>query len=87
MFMPGFSQPQQFFELWTKAAKENLARLETLSAQMQKLQGQGIDRAHEAIDESAKLMKESLTYAQTLGLEWQKLTLETIKTSTTVPGA
>ncbi len=81
MFMPGFSQPQQFFTAWSQAAKEHLGRLEALQAQLHKQQGQNVERACEAIDESAKLMRESLTYSQTLAVEWQKLGVESLKQS------
>lgn len=76
MFVPGSSQPQQFFDVWSQLAREHLARLESLSEQVGKLQGQGVQRAHQAIDESAKLMKASMDYATELGAEWRKLGLE-----------
>lgn len=79
MFMPGFTQPTQFFDFWTKAAKEQLERMEQLSDQMAKAQGQGVERAQQAIDESSKLMKESLTYALALSNEWRKLNLDMAK--------
>lgn len=76
MFVPGFTQPQQFFEMWTAAAKEQTARMEQLNAEMAKLQGQNVERAQQAIDECAKLMKESLSYALTLSNDWRKLGIE-----------
>jgi hypothetical protein len=79
MFMPGFSQPTQFFDLWTRTAKEQVERMEQLGEQLAKAQGQGVERAQQAIDESAKLMKESMTYALTLSNEWRKMNLELVK--------
>ena len=79
MFMPGFTQPNVFFDLWTRAAKEHVERIEQLSDQLGKAQGQGVERAQQAVDESAKLMKESLSYALTLSSEWRKLNLELVK--------
>ncbi len=79
MFMPGFNSPNQFFDLWTRTAKEHLERMEQLGEQLAKAQGQGVERAQQAIDESAKLMKESLSYGLTLSNEWRKLNLEMVK--------
>lgn len=79
MFMPNFTQPQQFVEMWAQAAKANVERLEQLSEQLAKVQGQGVERAQAAIDESAKLVKESLSYALTLGNEWRKIGIEMTK--------
>jgi hypothetical protein len=86
MFMPNFTQPQHFVEIWTQAAEANLERLEQLSEQLAKVQGQGVERARAAIDESAELMKESMTYALTLGDEWRKLGFEMTKKATTSSG-
>ena len=82
MFYPGFTQPQQILDMWTKATKDHLDRMEQLGEQLSKAQGQGVERAQQAIDESAKLMKESMTYALNLSREWQKLSLEMTKKAT-----
>jgi hypothetical protein len=79
MFMPGFTSPNAFFDLWTRAAKDHLDRMEQLGEQLAKAQGQGVERAQQAVDESAKLMKESLSYALTLSNEWRKLNLDMAK--------
>ena len=81
MFMPDFTQPQQFMQMWTQAAKDHLDRLEQLSDQLAKVQGQGVERAQAAIGESAKLMQESMSYALNLSNEWRKLGLEMSKKS------
>ena len=82
MFMPGFTQPQQFFDAWARAAREQLERMEQLQTEMQKAQGQGVEHAQRAIDESAKLMKESLSYGLELSTAWQKLAIDMAKQST-----
>ena len=61
--------------------------LEQLSAQLSKAQGQGVERAQAAIDESAKLMKESMTYALQLSNEWHKLSLEMTKKAAGMAGS
>jgi hypothetical protein len=79
MFMPGFTPPNQFFDLWTRAAKEHVERMEQLGEQLAKAQGQSVERAQQAIDEGAKLMKESLSYGLSLSSEWRKLNVEVMK--------
>ncbi|MFO0568219.1 MAG: hypothetical protein U0263_21340 [Polyangiaceae bacterium] len=81
MFVPGFTPPTQFFDLWTRAAKEQLERMEQLGEQLAKAQGQGLERAKQAIDESSKLMKESLDYGMALSSEWRKFQLDMAKKS------
>jgi hypothetical protein len=79
MFSNPFVQPQQFIDLWVKATQEHVARMDQAAAEIQKAQGQAVQRAAEAIDESARLMKESLAYATQLSAEWRKVTLEATK--------
>ena len=86
MFFPNFTQPQQMFAAWTKMATDNLARLETLEAQLKETEDQRVAQAQEAIDESAKLMKASLTYWQELQQAWRKQTIEATKQVTQMAG-
>jgi hypothetical protein len=76
MFVPDFTQVQQFWMTWGKMAGTQLAQLEKMSAELGKVRGEGVERAQQAIDESARLMKESLSYANELSTQWQKLGLE-----------
>ena len=76
MFVPDFTQVQQFWATWGKMAGAELSQLEKLSAELGKTRGEGVERAQQAIDESARLMKESLSYANELSTQWQKLALE-----------
>lgn len=76
MFPGSFSQPQQFVDAWTKMTAEQLARFEQMTAQYEEMQQKAMERAFEAIDESARLMKESLTYATKLSEEWRKISVE-----------
>jgi hypothetical protein len=82
MFVPNFTQPQHFFDAWNQMAKDQLDRMLDLSEQMTKLQGQGVERAHTVIDESAKLMKASLDASVQLSNEWRKLGVEMTKKAT-----
>jgi hypothetical protein len=82
MFVPNFTHPQQFFDSWNQMAKDQLDRMLDLGEQMAKLQGQGVERAHTVIDESAKLMKASLDASVQLSNEWRKLGVEMTKKAT-----
>ena len=82
MFTNGFVQSQQMFDVWTKMTQEHIARVEQMGAELQKVQAQAIERTREAIDESARLMKESMTYATQLSAEWNKVTVEATRKAT-----
>jgi hypothetical protein len=82
MFNTPFVQSQQMLEMWTRATQEQLARMDKMAEQVQSMQGQAVDRTKEAIDETARLMKESLVYATALSAEWRKVTLEATKKAT-----
>jgi len=79
MFTNPFVQPQQFLDVWVKMTNEQVARMDQMAEQLHKLNGQAVERTREAIDETARLMKESLTYATQLSTEWRKITLDATK--------
>ncbi|MBK6684547.1 MAG: hypothetical protein IPG45_08735 [Deltaproteobacteria bacterium] len=62
-----------------KVAEENYARMEAYFADWQKLQEKQIKEMQAAVDESAKLFKESLTYGAKMAAEWQKISMQTTK--------
>ncbi len=84
MFTNAFSQSQHWLDLWVKATQEQTARMEQMAEQLQEAQGQAVERSREAIDETARLMKESLSYAVQLSTEWRKITLEATKKATEI---
>jgi hypothetical protein len=84
MFFPQFTQPQQFFSAWTKMATDNLAKLEAAQAQMKSAEDQQVQRAGEAIDEAAKLMKASLSYWQDMSQAWRKQSVDATKQAATM---
>ena len=79
MFTNPFMQSQQMLDTWSKLTQEQIARMDQMAEQMFKLQGQAVTRTRDAIDETARLMKESLTYATELSGEWRKITLDATK--------
>jgi hypothetical protein len=84
MFFQPFTQSQQFFTAWQQMVRDHLVRVEALSSQIAEAEQQGYERAGEAVDEWAKLMKSSLDYAQKLNGEWRKQTIEATKQASTV---
>ncbi|MBL9021976.1 MAG: hypothetical protein JNL21_07230 [Myxococcales bacterium] len=79
MFTNPFVQSQQMLDLWTKATQEQISRMDQMAEQLHKMQGQAVERTREAIDETARLMKESLAYSTQLSAEWRKITLDATK--------
>lgn len=63
--------------MFGKLAEEQLSRVESLFAEVEKAQVKSLEQTTEAIDEAARLMKESFGYANKLGAEWRKLALAT----------
>lgn len=82
MFQTPFVQSQQFMDAWIKMTQEQLSRMDEMQESVKKLQGQAIERTREAIDESARLMKETLNYTTQLSEEWRKVTTDAVKKAT-----
>ena len=81
MFWTSFAQPQHFGDIWVKSMKDHVARVEAMNKEFERVEAQGADRASEALDEVAKLTRESMAYAQKLGAEWRKAYLDALKKS------
>ncbi len=79
MFSNPFLQSQQMLDVWTKLTNDQVARMDQMAEQLHKLNGQAVDKTRQAIDETARLMKESLTYATDLSTEWRKITVDATK--------
>lgn len=87
MFFTPFTQPQQLFTAWQSLMAEQAGRLDEMATQMAEAEQVAMARAHEAIDEYAKLMKASLRYNQQLAAAWRTQVAEATKTATRVPEA
>jgi len=61
--------------VFEKMAEEQLSRMETFHTEMAKAQEKGFQQAQQAIDETARLFKESLAYQMKLSGEFQKMAL------------
>ncbi len=88
MFTPWFTQSQQMAEPVQRMVKEQLAQMERFAAMAAEAQRLGFERAAAAIDESGKLAKSSLVYAEELGKHWRETALAAAKQAMTgFPGA
>jgi hypothetical protein len=75
-------QLQQVQAFWKKAIEDTLGRTAAFYEELAKVDASRNEQASGAVDEIAKLTKESLAYSASLGAEWRRLTLEAIKRST-----
>jgi hypothetical protein len=73
VFTSPMMQSQQFVETWAKLSAEQLTRMAELTAQVGELQAKALERTCAAIDESARLMKESLAATTKLTEEWRTI--------------
>lgn len=87
MFFAPFTQPQQFLTAWQSMMAEQSGRLDEMATQMAEAEQVAMARAHEAIDEYAKLMKASLRCNRELAAAWRTQIIEATKTATRVPEA
>ncbi len=73
------SQVREAQDAWKKMIDDSIARFELGYGEVARLQEQAIEQQRHAIDEMAKLGKESLAYYSQLSAEWRKLSLEAAK--------
>ncbi len=65
------------YDAWKKMVDDQLGRIETFTDEMARYEKQAVAQATQAVDELAKLMKESMDYAGQLSAEWRKVAIET----------
>jgi hypothetical protein len=66
----------QFFETWQKIAADSTTRAQSFFAEIEKFETQRIQRTESAIEEMAKLQKDTLAYSAQLAAEWRRMSLE-----------
>lgn len=76
-----FSHPQQALASWGRLAREQIDRVEKLSADLDKLSAQGRARMEDAAHEVANLFKASLQYSASLGEAARSLSMQTARQS------
>ena len=73
------TQMQQVPEYFKKLVDEQANRFQALGAEAAKLESKFLENANLAVDESAKLVKESLAQVASLSAEYRRLSLEATK--------
>ena len=70
------SQVREAQDAWKKMMGDHVTRVEQAYAETARLQAQGLEQSQKAVDDLAKLSRDSIQYAFQLSAEWQKLTIE-----------
>jgi hypothetical protein len=70
-------QGKEMFTNWKKMMDDGMGRLKDTWAEMDRMQRQNMEQAHTAIDEFARMMKDSVSYSTKLTDEWRKVAMET----------
>lgn len=66
---------------WKRMVDEQTGRIESMYAEMAKAEDKGLSQVSAAIDESARLMKDSFAWYAELTAEWRKMTLDATRRS------
>jgi hypothetical protein len=61
---------------WKRMVEEQTGRVESMHAEMAKIEDKGIERMHAAVEESARLMKDSFSWYGEMSAEFRKMTLD-----------
>ncbi len=83
----GTSQAQQYAEGWRRLLDDNLSRFAAAQEQGAKLEAQAMDHLHAAVEQSATLAKQTLSYVAQLSAEWRKHTFEAARRLTDLVSA
>jgi hypothetical protein len=70
------SQTQQIKDTFRKAVSDHAERVDSIFAEMAKLEEKGLEQAAAQIDEASRLTKISLAYASELAAQWRKLCVD-----------
>ncbi len=74
-----FVQSQQIQAHFRKSIEDAQARARAFSAELQKTEERAAEQSSAAIDEWARLSRETLKYTTDLNAEWRKAALEATK--------
>lgn len=61
---------------WKRMVDEQTGRVESLYAEIAKVEDKGVERLNAAVDESARLMKDSFSWYGEMSAEWRKMSLD-----------
>jgi len=74
-----FAQWGKVLETWQKMTDDSIARATAFYAEIEKVEAKRVERVESAIEEMAKLQKETLAYGAQLGAELRKVSLEALQ--------
>lgn len=74
-----FAQWGKVFETWQKLTDDSIARATAFYGEVEKAEAKRIERAESAIEELAKLQKETIAYGSHLGAEFRKVSIEALQ--------
>ena len=64
---------------WKKLVDEQTVRMESLYSEIAKMEDKGVERMQSAVDESARLLKDTFAWYGEMTSEWRKMTLDATK--------
>ena len=73
---------EKAWDVWRKMTDDSIARMSAFYAEMDKVEAKNLERAEQAMNEAAKLTKDTLAYGAQLSAEWRKLSLDAIQKAT-----
>lgn len=79
-----FAQWGKVFETWQKMTDDSIARATAFYSELEKADAKRVERAESAIEEMAKLQKETLAYGAQLGAEMRKVQLDAFQKVTSL---
>lgn len=82
MKLDPFAQWGKVFESWQTLAEGAFARAQAFQGEIEKAESKRVERVESAIEEIAKLQKETLAYGAQLGADLRKLSLEAVQSTT-----
>lgn len=78
-----FAQMNKVFETWQKMTEDTIARANAFYGEVEKAESKRVAHFESAIDELAKMQKETLAYGAQLAGEWRKVALESMQKAST----
>ena len=70
---------EKAWDMWRKMTDDSIARMSAFYAEVDKIEAKNVERAEAAVNEAAKLTKETLAYGTELAAQWRKLSLEAVQ--------
>lgn len=79
MKFDAFSTVGKVFEMWQKMADDTVTRTNAFFSEIEKAETKRLERFESAIEEMAKVQKDTLSYGAQVASEMRKLSLEAIQ--------